>query len=152
MFLLTVVHVSTSRIVWTANRGSVVGIDGKFVFNGTGNVYLEAQEGVIWDAATVGKGVFAMELQDSGNLVLLGNESNDNSKPVWQSFSYPTDTLLSNQVFMEGMRLASDPNRNNLTFYLEMKQGDMILYAGYRTPQTYWSMANDVRKGIINNG
>ena len=152
LFLLTVVHVSTSRIVWTANRGSVVGIDGKFVFNGTGNVYLEAQEGVIWDAATVGKGVFAMELQDSGNLVLLGNESNDNSKLVWQSFSYPTDTLLSNQVFMEGMRLASDPNRNNLTFYLEMKQGDMILYAGYRTPQTYWSMAHDVRKGINNNG
>ena len=55
LFLLTVVHVSTSTIVWTANRGSAVGTDGKFVFNKTGNAYLETEEGIIWDAATVGK-------------------------------------------------------------------------------------------------
>ena len=150
LFLLNVVYVGSSRIVWTANRGSAVGIYDKFVFNKTGNVHLETQEGIIWEALTAGKGVYAMELQDSGNLVLLGNDSND-SKPVWQSFSYPTDTLLSNQVFMEGMRLASDPNPNNLTFYLEMKWGDMILYAGYQTRQTYWSMANEVRKIINKN-
>ncbi|KAJ0076358.1 hypothetical protein Patl1_34513 [Pistacia atlantica] len=30
--------------------------------------------------------------------------------------------------------------------FLEIKSGDLVLYAGYQTPQTYWSSANDSRK------
>ncbi|KAA8535106.1 hypothetical protein F0562_030109 [Nyssa sinensis] len=78
------------------------------------------------------------------NLVLIDN----NSKPLRQSFSYPTDTLLSNQLFFNGMRLVSEPNSNNLSSYLEMKTGDVILYGGFTTPQPYWTLANDFRKTI----
>ncbi|KAK1386217.1 hypothetical protein POM88_023952 [Heracleum sosnowskyi] len=42
-----------------------------------------------------------MELRDSGNLVLLGNDD----IIVWQSFDHPADSLLSNQEFREGMKL-----------------------------------------------
>nr|POE59757.1 g-type lectin s-receptor-like serine/threonine-protein kinase sd2-5 [Quercus suber] len=82
-----------------------------------------------------------MELQDSGNLALLG----DNGRILWQSFSHPTDTLLLNQEFFEGMQLKSAPNHNNLSQYLEIKSGNLVLYAGYKTPQIYWSIANDSR-------
>ncbi|XP_059631025.1 G-type lectin S-receptor-like serine/threonine-protein kinase SD2-5 [Cornus florida] len=145
LFSLVIIHEPSSRIVWTANRGSsITGFD-NFVFDKTGNVYLEKQGNIVWTTNTAGKGVTALELQDSGNLVLIGNDS----KPLWQSFSYPTDTLLSNQIFFDGMRLVSEPNSNNLSFYLEMKLGEVILYGGFRTPQPYWSLAKEMRK-IIN--
>ncbi|XP_042492795.1 G-type lectin S-receptor-like serine/threonine-protein kinase SD2-5 isoform X2 [Macadamia integrifolia] len=85
-----------------------------------------------------------MELKDSGNLVLLGKDG----KSLWQSFSYPTDTLLSGQDFLEGMKLVSDPSTNNLSCYLEINSGDLILYAGFPTPQPYWSMSKETRRTI----
>ncbi|XP_059635109.1 G-type lectin S-receptor-like serine/threonine-protein kinase SD2-5 isoform X2 [Cornus florida] len=143
---LVIIHYPSSRIVWTANRGSTLTGSDKFVFDKTGNAYLEKQGGIAWSTATAGKGVTAMKLLDSGNLVLIGNDS----KPLWQSFSYPTDTLLPNQIFFDGMRLVSEPNINNFSFYLEMKLGKVILYGGFKTPQPYWSLAKEMRK-IINN-
>ncbi|KAF8400630.1 hypothetical protein HHK36_013929 [Tetracentron sinense] len=144
LFLLVVVHMSSSKLVWTANRGSPVTNSDNFVFEDNGNVYLENGGSVAWSLNTAGKGVTAMELQDTGNLVLFGNDS----KPLWQSFSHPSDTLLSNQVLSEEMRLVSNPNSNNLSYYLELKSGNLILYAGFQTPQPYWSMAQDTRNTI----
>ncbi|KAF8393209.1 hypothetical protein HHK36_021450 [Tetracentron sinense] len=144
LFLLVVIHMGSSSVVWTANRGSLVKNSDKFVFADNGNVYLEKDDSMVWSTNTADKGVTAMELQDSGNLVLLGNDG----KPLWQSFSHPTDTLLSDQNFFDGMRLVSDPNANNLSYYLEIKSGDMILYGGFQTPQPYWSTAKETRKTI----
>ncbi|CAL5375686.1 unnamed protein product [Camellia sinensis] len=142
LFLLVVIHMKSSQIVWTANRGLLVRNNDKLVFDKNGNVYLNNATSVVWSTDTTGKGVAAMEMQDTGNLVLLG----DNGSILWQSFSHPTDTLLSGQEFVEGMRLKSFPYHNNLYHYLEFKVGDLILYAGYQNPQIYWSMSTDDRK------
>nr|XP_028949169.1 G-type lectin S-receptor-like serine/threonine-protein kinase SD2-5 [Malus domestica] len=87
-----------------------------------------------------GKRGFAIELQDSGNLDLHG----DDGGVVWQSFSHPTDTLLWNQEFSEGMKLVSNPSSNNLSYILQIKYGDLVLSSGYQTPQPYWSMAKEI--------
>ncbi|KAL6212065.1 hypothetical protein ACLB2K_017287 [Fragaria x ananassa] len=137
LFLLGVVHIDTSSVVWTANRGSPVSDVDKFVFDDMGSVSLQKSGSVVWSIDTGGRTVSSMELQDSGNMVLLG----DGNGIVWQSFSHPTDTLLWNQEFEEGMKLQSEPSSNNVTY-----AGDLILSAGYRTPQPYWSMGNDSRK------
>jgi hypothetical protein len=50
------------------------------------------------------------------------------------------------QDFKEGMKLTSEPSSNNLTYVLEIKSGNVILSAGFKTPQTYWTMQNDNRK------
>jgi hypothetical protein len=61
----------------------------------------------IWSSQTANKRVNAIELQDSGNLVLLTSAR----KIVWQSFDYPSDTLVSGQKFPLGSILfAADPN------------------------------------------
>ncbi|KAF3447112.1 hypothetical protein FNV43_RR12292 [Rhamnella rubrinervis] len=103
---------------------------------------------VVWSIDSGGKAVSALELRDSGNLVLLG----DDNQTIWQSFSHPTDTLLWNQDFVEGMRLVSNPNSNNLSYFLEIKSGDAILYAGFETPQPYWSIGKETRKTINKDG
>ncbi|KAG6706503.1 hypothetical protein I3842_07G224900 [Carya illinoinensis] len=142
LFLLVIIQTQSSRVVWSANRGSPVANSDNFVFDEKGSVFLRKGDSVVWSAETGDSGISAMELQDSGNLILLGNEST----VIWQSFSHPTDTLLSNQDFVEGLKLVSDPNSKNLTYILEIKSGDMILSAGYQTLQPYWSMGKDSRK------
>ena len=144
LYVLVVIHVASNKAVWTANRGFLVQNSDKFVFEKNGNAYLRDGDRIIWSTNTSGQGVSAMELKDTGNLVVLG----ENRNILWQSFNYPTDTLLSGQEFVEGMKLRSFPHQDNSFNYLEMKSGDLILYAGFRTPQTYWSMSNESRKAI----
>ncbi|KEH38549.1 putative protein kinase RLK-Pelle-SD-2b family [Medicago truncatula] len=142
-FLLAIVHTASSTVLWAANRALPVSNYDSFVFDKNGNAFLEKDGIVIWSTNTISK---AMELQDNGNLVLLGNDDNDTV--IWQSFSYPTDTLMPSQEFKEGMKLTSEPSPNNLTYVLEIKSGNVILSAGYKTPQTYWTMQKDNRKII----
>ncbi|XP_074357593.1 G-type lectin S-receptor-like serine/threonine-protein kinase SD2-5 [Apium graveolens] len=144
LFVLAVVHASSSTTVWSANRGAPVKNSDLFMFNESGNASLQSGGSIIWSTNTANKGVSFMELQNSGNLVLVG----DDGSIIWQSFSHPTDTLLSNQDFSEGMKLVSDPGSNNLSYFLEMKSGDMLLYADFEKPQPYWSMGQDNRKTI----
>ncbi|KAJ6732343.1 G-TYPE LECTIN S-RECEPTOR-LIKE SERINE/THREONINE-PROTEIN KINASE SD2-5 [Salix purpurea] len=146
-FLLNIVHLGSSKVIWSANRGSPVSNSDNFIFGEDGKVSLQKGEDVVWAADTGGKRVSAIEMLDSGNLVLLGNDTT----VLWQSFSHPTNTLISNQDFVDGMKLVSDPNPNNLTHILEIKSGDMILYAGFQTPQPYWSVQKESRI-IINQG
>ncbi|OVA13856.1 Bulb-type lectin domain [Macleaya cordata] len=110
-------YISTSRVIWTANRDSLIRSLDKFVFDKSGNVYLESGGSKVWSTDTADKGVTSMELQDSGNLVLIG----ENHSPIWQSFSHPTDTLLL---------------------------GEVLLYAGFPTPQPYWSIKKENRRTI----
>lgn len=148
LFVLAIVHQSSSRTVWSANRDTPVKNSDYFRFNEGGNAVLQSGESIIWSTDTAKKGVSVMELQNSGNLVLVG----DDGSIIWQSFSHPANTLLSNQEFSEGMKLVSDPGSNNLSYFLEMKSGDLLLYANYEKPLPYWSMGQDNRKTINKNG
>ncbi|KAK7352705.1 hypothetical protein VNO80_18133 [Phaseolus coccineus] len=149
LFLLSITHVATVRVVWTANRAVPVANSDNFVFDDKGNAFLQKDGTVVWSTNTSGKGVSSMELLDTGNLVLLGS---DNSTVIWQSFGLPTDTLLPTQEFTEGMKLVSDPSKNNLTHVLEIKSGIVVLSASFRTPQPYWTMQTDSRRTINKGG
>ncbi|XP_074562231.1 G-type lectin S-receptor-like serine/threonine-protein kinase SD2-5 [Curcuma longa] len=141
-FLLSVVHQGSRAAVWAANRAAPVSNSDVFVFDVDGNAYLQSGDGVIWSTNTSGKGATRIELLDSGNLVLLG----DDGGPIWQSFDHPTDTLLSGQSFAEGMSLASNPNGQGLKYRLRIESGDANLFAQFQSPQPYWSMSRDPRK------
>ncbi|XP_028792737.1 G-type lectin S-receptor-like serine/threonine-protein kinase SD2-5 [Neltuma alba] len=135
--------------------------NGEFVFgfisttNGTSSFLVgivhKATETVVW-TANRGSPVSESDnfvFDENGNLVLLGNNGN----VVWQSYSYPTDTLLPSQDFSEGMKLISEPSPNdNLTYVLEIKSGDVILSADFPAAQIYWSLQKDNRKTIDKDG
>ncbi|CAA0838440.1 G-type lectin S-receptor-like serine/threonine-protein kinase SD2-5 [Striga hermonthica] len=148
LFLLVVIHKLSSTVIWSANRGSFIRNSDNFQFDTSGNAYLLSGRSTIWSTNTPNRGVSAMELQDSGNLVLVG----DDNSIIWQSFSHPTDTLVSNQEFSEGMKLVSDSGSNNLSYSLEITSGDMILSANFKPPQPYWSMSSDTRITINKDG
>ncbi|XP_057866124.2 G-type lectin S-receptor-like serine/threonine-protein kinase SD2-5 [Cryptomeria japonica] len=100
-FFLSIKNGNSGMIVWTANRDTPISSNDQFLFSEDGNASLTKDGTVIWSTQTGGKGVGIMELQESGNLVLLDNSSNI----IWQSFDHPTDTLLSNQSLKVGMKL-----------------------------------------------
>lgn len=146
-FTLVIIHMSSSRIIWSANRDSPVGSSDSFVFDDDGNANLQSNGKVVWSTNTAKNGVSAMELLDSGNLVFV----KDDGAIVWQSFSHPTNTLMPNQDFIKGMKLVSN-SKNNLSFSLQIKTEDLILSAEFENPQPYWSMRKDKRRIINKSG
>ncbi|KAF2579959.1 hypothetical protein F2Q68_00006576 [Brassica cretica] len=145
LFTLSIVHKSSSRLIWSANRASPVSNSDKLQFQDDGNVVLRREEqgggGTdVWRLDNSGKNASRIELRDSGNLVVVSGAG----ASIWESFDHPTDTLITNQVFKEGMKLTSNASStSNMTYVLEIKSGDMFLSVNSLTPQVYWSMGKD---------
>ena len=87
-------------VVWVANRNDPINdSSGVLSINLFGNLVLhDSFNRLLWSTNVSVQGTTSSiaQLQDSGNLVLA---QGNNKKVLWQSFDYPTDTLLP------GMRL-----------------------------------------------
>ncbi|KAI5070827.1 hypothetical protein GOP47_0015170 [Adiantum capillus-veneris] len=155
LFYLCVMHMASKEVVWTANQDSPLSHSDQLVFSMDGNAALVGSNGTVtlWSSNTTGLGVKRMVMLDSGNLILV----NGANETMWQSFDYPTDTLLSGQVLQKGMHLTSRVSNSNMSsgsFSLSLAQGDLkLLYATSSSSalsQTYWSMLQDVR--LVSHG
>ncbi|XP_075634131.1 G-type lectin S-receptor-like serine/threonine-protein kinase LECRK3 [Castanea sativa] len=125
-------------IVWSANGGNLVPggskveltKDGKFVLN------------EIWEADIAGPGVAYAAMLDTGNFVL----ASQNSSLLWQSFNYPTDTMLPSQTLSLGSKLVarySEMNYAEGRFQFQLEStGSLVLHSSaYRVDSNtdYWS-------------
>ncbi|KVI03329.1 Apple-like protein [Cynara cardunculus var. scolymus] len=103
-------------------------------------VLIDAGRTVIWSTKTKSTSSSSLQLQllNTGNLVLdVGGQT------LWQSFDYPTDTLLPNQPFTKSTKLVSSKSRSNYSsgFYKMFFDSDGILRLIYDAPETttiYW--------------
>ena len=124
-------------IVWSANGdnlvpgGSKVELtkDGKFVLNDpTGNK--------IWKADLAGPGVAYAAMLDTGNFVL----ASQNSSLLWQSFNYPTDTMLPSQTLRLGSKLVarySEMNYSNGRFQFQLQMNGGLVLQFRASPMDY---------------
>ncbi|KAJ1427212.1 putative serine/threonine-protein kinase [Sesbania bispinosa] len=133
-------------IVWYANGQNLVGKGSKVELTSEGQFWLKDPSGkVIWNPPNFNEVAHAA-LLDSGNLVLVDQDS----VTIWQSFDYPTDTLLPGQILSKespSPRLVSRYLESNFTngrfqFSLQ-KDGNLVLYTQH-FPQdnnnyAYWS-------------
>ncbi|CAB4272806.1 unnamed protein product [Prunus armeniaca] len=55
LYLLVVIHLGTSKVVWTANRGSLISNSDKFAFEKNGNAYLRSSNDLVWSTNTTGE-------------------------------------------------------------------------------------------------
>ncbi|XP_047332312.1 G-type lectin S-receptor-like serine/threonine-protein kinase At5g35370 [Impatiens glandulifera] len=108
-FYLSVVHSSTNTLIWTANRNQSISDSG--IVNFTSNGILVADESGlhVWSTPPFTSPVSLLQLQDSGNLLLL-DQSN---KTLWQTFDWPTDTIVSGQRLLVGKSLIADVDDEN---------------------------------------
>ncbi|OAY41375.1 putative receptor protein kinase ZmPK1 isoform X2 [Manihot esculenta] len=92
-------------VVWMANRDRPVnGRGSRISLRRNGAMVLTDVDGsTIWETNTTSTDVSGAEVLDSGNLVL----KDPRGKIIWQSFDFPTDTLLPNQFFTKSTKLIS---------------------------------------------
>ncbi|XP_050215884.1 G-type lectin S-receptor-like serine/threonine-protein kinase RKS1 [Mercurialis annua] len=90
--------VRQQTVVWVANRNhGINGLSGILSVNRKGNLVLFDRKVTIWSTnvsveTTKSSSSFEAQLLDSGNLVVVEGKSKNDY--FWQSFDYPTDTLL----------------------------------------------------------
>ncbi|XP_022717756.1 epidermis-specific secreted glycoprotein EP1-like [Durio zibethinus] len=122
--------------VWEANRGNPVRENATLTFGRDGNLVLaDADSRIAWQTNTTNKGVTGFKLLPNGNMVLHDSKGNF----IWQSFDYPTDTLLAGQSLRLGggtklVSRASDIDNSEGPYSLVMVSKALVLY--YKSPNT----------------
>lgn len=138
-------QISEQTLVWVANRDNPInGTSGVLAVNIQGNLVLyERNQSTVpvWQAniSNVSAGSPAAQLLDSGNLVLIRN---DTGETLWQSFDHPTDTLLPNMRlgwdkrtglnrYLTAWKSPDDPGSGNFSFKMDLAGfSQVLLYKG----------------------
>ncbi|KAL2922136.1 hypothetical protein RDABS01_013627 [Bienertia sinuspersici] len=90
-------------VVWSANRDNLASKNAVLNFENSGNLVLRDGRITLWSSNTSRAGVEAATMSESGNFILY----NQVQEPVFQTFSYPSDTLLPGQALNVTMELTS---------------------------------------------
>ena len=128
-------------LVWMANRDKPVnGEQSRLTLNADSNLVLTDADGtVVWSTDTVSAGEIELRLLETGNLVLM----NQSQHFIWQSFDFPTDTLLPGQRFLKSSTLISmRTQRTYLSGFYYFKFNDdnvlNLIYNGPSLSSVYW--------------
>ncbi|XP_071729200.1 G-type lectin S-receptor-like serine/threonine-protein kinase SD2-5 [Rutidosis leptorrhynchoides] len=104
-------------------------------------VLRDVDESRVWSTNTTGKSVAGMNITDDGNLVLF----DVNRSIVWQSFDYPTDSLVLGQRLFQGQQLVPSVSSTNWTAQKGLYSLQVISKTGLfgyiesNPPQVYYS-------------
>ncbi|OMP04571.1 S-locus glycoprotein [Corchorus olitorius] len=126
-------NIPIQTVVWVANRMNPINDStGLLKIETTGRVVLQGQNRtIVWstNSSTEGVGNPILKLLDSGNLVV---KDGDSENYMWQSFDYPTDTMLPGMKMGWDLRInlsrrlvawknPDDPSPGDLTYGIELQ-------------------------------
>ncbi|KAL5548108.1 hypothetical protein UlMin_003339 [Ulmus minor] len=134
-------------VAWVANRNTpLTDSYGEFTFNNQTNqlVLLNQSKKIVWSSNSSQRVTNnpVAQLLDSGNLVLRESESSSSELYLWQSFDYPTDTLL------EGMKLGLDLNTGFERHLTSWKSSDDPSAGDF----TYKMIINELPQLVLTRG
>uniref|UniRef100_A0A0D9V3Y7 non-specific serine/threonine protein kinase n=1 Tax=Leersia perrieri TaxID=77586 RepID=A0A0D9V3Y7_9ORYZ len=130
-----------SAVVWTANRDSPVnGRGSRITFRRDGELVLTDTNGTtVWASRTGGGGRgLTVSLLDTGNLVIT-DPSTNGGRTMWQSFDWPTDTLLPSQRFTKDTKLVAGGG-GYFSLYFDNDNVLRMLYDGPDIASIYWPL------------
>ncbi|KAK4339099.1 hypothetical protein RND71_040561 [Anisodus tanguticus] len=130
-FLLCIYYakIKDTTIIWFANDGYPVPRGSIAELNPQNGLILHDPQGkMLWSTGkTVANNVAYAVMNDTGNFVLVGVDSS----VLWQSFRYPTDTILPTQILEIDNKLVSRKSESLFVpgrFYLRMlSNGNLVL-------------------------
>lgn len=122
---LSVLHVPSSVPLWSANPTRLArwAHPTQVFFNGS-LVLSDSHAGVYWSTDTTGDRVW---LSNTSNLLIQKLEGPEGVTDLWQSFDFPSDTLVENQNFTSTMSLVS----SNRLYSMRLGPDYMGLYAKF---------------------
>ncbi|XP_056172893.1 G-type lectin S-receptor-like serine/threonine-protein kinase At4g27290 [Syzygium oleosum] len=138
---------SPETVVWVANGNNpLADLNGVLTFSDERNlVVLNQSKSVIWssNSSRALRNPVA-QLSDSGNLVVSENASSHSGEYSWQSFDYPTDTLLAGmrmgwslktgfQWHLTSWKSMDDPSSGDYTYGINVNGLPQleVLYKGF---------------------
>ncbi|CAO1945474.1 unnamed protein product [Urochloa humidicola] len=138
-------NAANKTAIWSANPGAPVnGRGSKIVFRRDGGLALSDANGTtVWETKTSGENLF-VSLLDTGNLVISSDPSST-AAAAWQSFDWPTDTLVPSQPLTKETRLVS----GYFSLYYDNDNVLRLLYDGPDTSSIYWPSPDN---GVFANG
>ncbi|XP_073103352.1 G-type lectin S-receptor-like serine/threonine-protein kinase LECRK1 [Elaeis guineensis] len=119
-----------STVVWTADRDDPpVTKDAVLKLTNEGlKLFLQQSEGRLISNISTGTDASSASMLDSGNFVIYDSSFN----VIWETFDYPTDTIMAGQVLAAGSELVSsvsETNHSSGKFQLSMQSdGNLVLY------------------------
>ncbi|BAS91399.1 Os04g0654800 [Oryza sativa Japonica Group] len=130
-----------ATVAWTANRDTPVnGVGSRAELRKDGSLVLQDYDGrVVWSTNTSGTPADRAQLLDTGNLVVSDAAGNR----LWQSFDWPTDTLLPEQPVTRYRQLVSaeargSPYSGYYKFYFDSSNILNLMYDGPEISSNYW--------------
>ncbi|KAF5468189.1 hypothetical protein F2P56_012364 [Juglans regia] len=128
-------------VIWMANRDQPVnGRSSKLSLLKNGNLILtDAGKFTVWATNTQSLSSVHLSLYNTGNLVLQNMEG----VTLWESFNFPTDTLLPQQLLTRSTRLVSSRSQTNYSsgfykFYFDNDNTLRLLHDGLEVSSVYW--------------
>ncbi|XP_054781705.1 putative receptor protein kinase ZmPK1 [Prosopis cineraria] len=133
-----------SNVVWVGNRDQPVnGKRSSLSLLRSGNLILsDAGQRNVWSSDTSSSWPTRLTLNDNGNLVLYEIRSQE-SNVIWQSFDFPTDTLLPGQQLMNDTQLVASRSDTNLSsgfykLFFDDNNVLRLLYHRFDVSSVYW--------------
>ncbi|KAF7141623.1 hypothetical protein RHSIM_Rhsim06G0106200 [Rhododendron simsii] len=146
-YYLCVVHVPSNTITWSANRDAPISTTGIMTLSATGIVITEEDGSLKWSTPTLNSSVSSLQLTETGNLLLV-DQSN---ATLWESFLYPTDTIVIGQNLPVGVFLSSAVSSTDLSvgsYSLSVTASDALLLW---QNSTYWKLSMDAAAYTLNS-
>ena len=121
------------RVVWSANQKNPVSINATLQLSSERGLVLQDADGTIaWSTNSSSKSVAGIYMSDTGNLILF----DETDEASWQSFDYPTDSLVLEQTLGAGQNLTSEGG----LFSLSVKTEEILFSFNSNPPITYFSI------------
>ncbi|CAI0466104.1 unnamed protein product [Linum tenue] len=132
--------ISDTTLVWSANRDDPAEIGATVTLTLQGQLLLTHSNGTelfIYNGTSAGSAA----MQDDGNFVLRSSSASGDA--VWQSFDFPTDTILLGQTLVMGQKLFSNANGtadySTGNYMLELQSDGNVVISAYRFADPgYW--------------
>ncbi|XP_059306002.1 LOW QUALITY PROTEIN: PAN domain-containing protein At5g03700 [Lycium ferocissimum] len=138
---LAIIHVQSFESIWVANmtRFAKWADPTELFFNGS-LVLSDTRSGVFWSTHTNGDRVW---LSNTSNLQVLDSGVTSSPSVLWQSFDFPSDTLVESQNFTSEMTLVSSNGLYSMSlgsdfFGLYVKDGPGLGLGDPDPGRIYW--------------
>nr|GLL19769.1 G-type lectin S-receptor-like serine/threonine-protein kinase At5g35370 [Ipomoea trifida] len=141
LYYFVVIHTLSHTVVWAANRNNPVSDSAQLRLSRRGlALYDNDSPKPIWSVppfSSPNVSVSSLELRDSGNLVLLDSSNNS----LWESFDYPTDTMVVGQRLLVGKSLVSSGKEGELSegdYEFKVTENDAVFLWN---KMVYWKLS-----------
>ncbi|KAB5568621.1 hypothetical protein DKX38_002414 [Salix brachista] len=146
-YYLCVMHAESGTVIWSANRDGPISSSGKMALTAIGITIAEQNGNDTWSTPPLRSSVNSLMLTEAGNLVLLDQFNHS----LWESFHYPTDTIVMGQHLLVDAILSSAVSDDDLStgdYKLTVSDSDVLLqWFG----NTYWKLSMDARSNRNSN-